>query len=300
MRSQFPGHAAIIGIAAVLFVAGCSKPEPKPQPIALTGDQLSKLVNTPQADLSKIPQLPEGVPQPSDPAQMKAATDQLLAQFSEHLNHIPPIPPPPSAETYALANQNRATVTNPPAATAPAAAGTPAPVYVASIDELTALIRKTGYDPHPDDPGMLPYFDALPGPAGSYDEVGIPGKLRMFYALTDNNRTIYFVVPIRATRAAEEPDLTGSQFMQASRSGDADNLYAPDLIRKLQAANPLPNSTQFAVRSLPIGGRNGVQVVQPTIVVGGGFYNPNPDPNVITAAVAEMIMVLHSTKDIWH
>lgn len=289
-----------MAVAAALFAGGCSQPEPKPQPIALTRDQLSKMVNSPQVDLPKIPHLPDGVPQPNNPAQMKAATDQLLAQFSEHLNHIPPITPPPGAETYALANQNRPTASNPPAVTAPAAASTPPPFYVASIDELTAFLRKAGYDPHPNDPGMLPYFDALPGPAGSYDEVGIPGKLRMFYTLIDNNKTIYFIVPIRTTRSSEEPDITSAQFLEASRSGDADKLYAPDLIRRLQAANPLPHGTEFGVRSLPIGVSNGALVVQPTIVVGGGFYNPNPAPDVVSAAAAEMILVLRATKDIWH
>jgi hypothetical protein len=94
---------------------------------------------------------------------------------------------------------------------------------------------------------------------------------------------------------SEEPTI--DQIMPSPH--DSDRLYARELIRKLQAANPAPHSTQFGVRSLPAGGMNGVQVVQPTIVVGGGFYNPSPDPHVIVAAVSEMIMVLHATKEIW-
>ncbi len=293
MSSQLAWKATIISIAAAFFfAAGCSKPVQKPQPVRLTAADLDKILHGPKVDLSQLPQIKEDVPNPNDPAQMKAITIKLLADFAEHLNHVPPIPPPPSAATYASAN-------HPPDAAARASASTTAPVYVASLEELTELIRKSGFDPHPADLGMIPYFDALPGPSGSYDEVGIPGKLRMFYFLMENNKVIYFIVPIRTTRSAEEPDLTGEQFFDASRSGDADNLYAPDLISKLKAANPLARTTQFAVRSLPIGLRDGVQVFQPTIVVGGGFHNPSSDPDVITSAVAEMIMVLHATKDIW-
>jgi hypothetical protein len=125
-------------------------------------------------------------------------------------------------ETYALANQSRAAANNPPAtpapAAAPAAATASASVYVASIDEFTELISKSGFDPHPADPGMLPYFDAFSGPAGSYEEVGLPGTLRMFYFLTDGNRSIYFMVPIRTTRASEEPTI--DQIMQAPHDSD--------------------------------------------------------------------------------
>lgn len=294
MRSQLSERIAIVAISAAFAASGCSKPDPKPQALhsATPAAELEKLIHPPNADLSQLPQPKEGATRPNDSAQ-KNSTDKLLADFAEHLKHIPPITPPPTAETYALANQSRAAANHPPAAATPAAA--PASVYVASINEFTELIRKSGYDPHPDDPGMLPYFDALSGPSGSYEEVGIPGTLRMFYFLTDDHKSMYFIVPIRTPRGSEEPSM--DQIMQSPN--DSDRFYARDLIRKLQAANPAPHSTQFAVRSLPAGGLNGMQVVQPTIVVGGGFYNPSPDPHVIVAAVAEMIMVLHATKDIW-
>jgi hypothetical protein len=296
MRSQLSKKIAIVAIAAAFIAAGCSKPDSKPQPLhpATPAAELEKIIRPPNADLSQLPQPKEGAPRPNDSAQ-KNATDKLLADFAEHLKHVPPITPPPSAETYALANQSRAAANNPPAAPGPAAATAPASVYIASIEEFTELIRKSGFDPHPADPGMLPYFDALSGPAGSYEEVGVPGRLRMFYFLMDDNKSMYFIVPIRIPRGSEEP--TFDQIMQSPR--DSDRFYARDLIRKLQAANPAPHSTQFAVRGLPMGGMNGMQVVQPTIVVGGGFYNPSPDPHVIMAAIAEMIMVLHATKDIW-
>jgi hypothetical protein len=295
MRSQLSKKIATVAIAAAFLAAGCSKPDSKPQPLhpATPAAELDKIIRPPNADLSQLPQPKEGAPRPNDSAQ-KNATDKILSDFAEHLKHVPPITPPPSAETYALANQSRAAANNPPAAPA-STAPPPATVYVASIDEFTELIRKSGYDPHPADPGMLPYFDALSGPAGAYEEVGLPGTLRMFYFLTDGNKSMYFIVPIRATRASEEPTI--DQIMQSPN--DSDRFYAPDLIRRLQAANPAPRSTQFGVRSLPAGGMNGMQVVQPTVVVGGGFYNPSPDPHVIVAAVAEMIMVLHATKDIW-
>jgi hypothetical protein len=296
MRFRLSEKIATIAIAATFFAAGCSRPGSKPQPLhpATPAAELEKIIRPPNSDLSQLPQPKEGAPRPNDSAQ-KNATDKLLADFAEHLKYVPPITPPPSAETYALANQSRAAANNPPAAPAPAAATAPASVYVASINEFTELIRKSGYDPHPAEPGMLPYFDALSGPAGAYEEVGLPGTLRMFYFLTDGNKSMYFIVPIRATRASEEPTI--DQIMQTPR--DSDRFYARALIRKLQGANPAPRSTQFGVRSLPAGGINGVQVVQPTVVVGGGFYNPSPDPHVIVAAVAEMIMVLHATKDIW-
>jgi hypothetical protein len=295
MCSKLPQKAAIIAVAAAFFSAGCSKPESKPQQIQVTAADLDKMLHPPNVDLSQLPQPRNGAPHPND-TQMKTATDKLLADFAEHLKHEPPMISPPSAETYALANQKPIAVNNPPAATAPATAIAPASVYVASIDELTKLIRKSGFDPHPADPGMLPYFDALPNTTS--DEAGIPSKLRIFYVLIDHNKIIYFIARIRKTREGEEP--SPLKILQASGDSDKlDKLFAPELIRKLQAANPAPDTTWFAVRSLPSGGMNGVQVVQPTIIVEGGFYNPSPDPNVIIDAVSEMILVLHATKDIW-
>lgn len=172
------------------------------------------------------------------------------------------------------------------------AAATPDLPPVSSQDEFTALIQKAGFEPHAHDPGFFPFFEPLPMSAAAGEDAGLPGKLRIIYILDD--KSLLFLAIVRPLRNEELP-----AFNPASPDID-DDLYAPQLIGKLQAANPANKSSRFYVRKLPAGVVQGTALfIQPTVVLAQRFENLSATPEVVDSAMAQAVLVLRATKDIW-
>jgi hypothetical protein len=171
-------------------------------------------------------------------------------------------------------------------------AGTPDLPPVDSQDEFTALIQKAGYEPHAHDPGFFPFFESLPMSAAAGEDAGVAGKLSIFYIFID--KQLLFVAVVRPLRNEELP-----AFDPTAPNID-DDLYAPQLISKLQAANPANDSSRFYVRKLPAGVVQGKSLfMQPTIVLWQQYGNLNVTPKLVDAAMAQAVLVLRATKDIW-
>jgi hypothetical protein len=180
-----------------------------------------------------------------------------------------------------------------------AAATNVQPTPIGSDEEFTELIRKAGFEPHANEKGYLPYFDAFPNDESA---AGLPGNLRIVYVLSDDKRTLVFLGLVRPFRQEELPKAD----FQHPEQMDSDAALDPQLIAKLQSANPASGSSRFSGRRLPSGmlmlpvnGGEQALNMEAWIVLETYFANATPGPATVNAAVAEMMMVLRPTQGLW-
>jgi hypothetical protein len=161
---------------------------------------------------------------------------------------------------------------------------------IASQEDFAALIKQTRFVPHPGDEGHLPYFDAMPSEAAT--RFGFPEGLKVvFIWLPENKDTLVFVAVIRPLRRDEE----GSIEQRMSQNP----VFAPELVAKLQKANPAAETSAFAVNLIPAGMEGGLLKRRPMLNLKVALPNINPSPKVVDAAVIEIVTILQATQNIW-
>jgi hypothetical protein len=297
MATRVNWGAVGIGAVFVIVVAVVThRPTPAPGPKKMTREEAYKRLAEMEKELEAENRKPISL----------RSSDELFDQLQrEKLMDKKPVGAVPTAtsegaegggsgpsngggEAALLALTHKPVVESPVGHVAPPVAPPP----VGSQEEFTALIAKAGYQPHANEPGYVPYFEAFPA---NEDEAGLPGKLRIVYILSDDKRTLYFMGVVRQLRQGELPKMNMDNPLQQPD----DESMAKDLIAKLQTANPAFKSSKFAVRSLPSGMEGDAVMMAPTVVLGAGFQNISATPEVVKAAVAEMVLVLKNTTALW-
>lgn len=258
-----------LGMAAILVLGGCSSSDEKKKNEELAQNEIQKRL----ANKQSIEDLMKRI-NTSKPPMMSLQDQERLYQDIMKRRRPDGTFAPPTSGSAASAVANSA-------APAPAKSeGT----TLASNDEFTALIRQSGYQPHPHDPGLLPYFDTDPG---------IPAKnIRIFYLLSGDNQTLILAAKVRNLRNDELPDLDVANM-------DKKPVYVPELIKKLQAANPLANGTTFIAVALPDGMQGQFVMNTPMILVQTGFSNDHVDKKIVEAAVNFLAVAMDQTREIW-
>jgi hypothetical protein len=161
---------------------------------------------------------------------------------------------------------------------------------IASQEDFAALIKQTRFVPHAGDEGHLPYFDAMPAEGAT--RLGFPEGLKVaFIWLPESKDVLLFVAIIRPLRRDEE----GSMAQRMAENP----VFAPELIAKLQKANPTPETSAFAVNLIPSGMAGELVRRRPMLNLKVGLPNINPSPKTVDAAVIEISTVLQATQNIW-
>jgi hypothetical protein len=208
----------------------------------------------------------------------KAKSDDTIADLSKSLETQPKAN---LAADDALYNKIQSDKSAAPAIARPA---------IASQEDFAALIKQTRFVPHPGDESHLPYFDAMPPEAAT--RFGFPEGLKVvFIWLPENKDTLVFMAVIRALRSDEE----GSIEQRMSPNP----VFAPELIAKLQKANPAAETSAFAVNLIPSGMAGGLVKRRPMLNLKVALPNVNPSPKVVDAAVIEIDTILQATQNTW-
>ena len=171
---------------------------------------------------------------------------------------------------------------------APASEATPESAHgtiVTSSAGLAALIRQAGYQVHPDDPGLLPYFQALaPGEAGA---MPVRNGLRVYYSLQGDDLT--FVAEIRPLTLREDLERIV-----------ADNAHAdPAIVQTLNAGVPFFVTAAFGVLNLPAGMHGDLVIYRQTLVLCVTAPNHDVTPDVVGQSVAKFLLALTPNQDVW-
>jgi hypothetical protein len=265
-------HATTLFFAglAVFACAACSQKQPAPQKDAQLTQQQAKEAIEAIARRIRTQSAKNGSSPMMDQIQ-KRGIEMALAPLP-HAASQPPTPPHDSPPPSPIA---------PPVMVSGSVMHSPA--------EFTALIQQAGFQPHPDDQNMLPYFIGLPAADAAKMHYPLPNGLKIDYLIEQDS--LIFAAEIRPLRQAEIDEL--------ARGASSDPYDKRTFIEKLNAGIPFFLAAEYSNVELAVGLRGDTLVRRPTLVLAMTVPNKDVTPAVVRGAASKFILALTANQELW-
>jgi hypothetical protein len=265
-------HATALFLAglAVFACAACSQKQPLTQKDAQLTQQQAKEAIEAIARRIRTQSAKNGSSPMIDQIQ-KRGTDMALAPLPNAASQ-PPTPlhdsPPPPPIT-------------PPVMVPGSVMHSPA--------EFTALIQQAGFQPHPDDQNMIPYFIGLSAADAAKMHYPLPNGLKVDYLIQQDS--LIFAAEIRPLRPVEIDELT--------RGASSDPYDKRTFIEKLNAGIPFFLVAEYSNAELAVGLRGDTLVRRPTLVLAMTAPNNDVTAAVVQGVVNKFILALTPNQELW-